>query len=106
MGIRFSNYRHSYADPMGHHSTNEVVIVNIVQALCFSCRDQAEFTFNGQTLEYDPNQVSKDYIKEYVIMGLPMLSCQLCNRTVQYRQQADGKWKEILIDREVSPDEA
>lgn len=79
--------------------------MNVVQALCFSCRDQMEFQLIGQTLEYNPNQVSKDYITDYTIMGQPMISCDLCDRTVQYRQQADGKWREIEIDRGESPNE-
>lgn len=70
-----------------------------IDGLCFSCRDQMEFQFYGQTLEYDPNGVATDYLDEYRKQGAPTIKCELCSRKVRYEKQIlNGRWKEIEVE--------
>lgn len=69
-----------------------------VDGLCFSCRDQLEFQFHGQTSEYDPNGVAADYIDAYRKLGSPTIKCEQCGRSVKYEKQIlNSRWREIEV---------
>lgn len=66
-----------------------------ISGACFSCSDQLEFQFHGQTETYNPIGLSREYIDMYMQLGKPIINCHECLRRIRYEKQIDGKWREI-----------
>lgn len=67
--------------------------------LCYSCRDQLHYQFNGHTPGWDSLQVQQEYISKYVALKLPVIKCYNCEARVRYLEDENGVWHELRQQR-------